>query len=148
MVAMEVIPELLPSNGFRVGMVGKVRLPPRLCCSPQLSGTIQHLLIIVALGSVKLTLHDTQPISRVHGIYRVGKDRGMAVGVLGPTAHPGLPLEVLFWSRTVLPTVARWFVLDTREIVDSFVQVRAALRCVTPYVLAWILCVMCYKEVL
>jgi hypothetical protein len=71
-----------------------------------------------------------------------------AVGVLGPTTHLGLPLEVLFWSRTVLPTVARWFVLDARETVDSFVQVRAALRCVTPYVLAWILCVMGYKEVL
>jgi hypothetical protein len=30
----------------------------------------------------------------------------VCVGVLGPTAHPGIPLEVLFWSRTVLPTVA------------------------------------------
>jgi hypothetical protein len=34
MVATEVVPELLPSNGFRVGMGGEVRLPPRLCCSP------------------------------------------------------------------------------------------------------------------
>jgi hypothetical protein len=58
------------------------------------------------------------------------------VGVLGLTAHPGLPHKVLFWSRTVLSTVARWFLLDARETVDSFVQVRAALRCVTPYVLA------------
>jgi hypothetical protein len=41
-----------------------------------------------------------------------------------------------FWSRTVLLTVAQWFVLDAREAVDSCVQVRAALRCVTPYVLA------------
>jgi hypothetical protein len=78
MVAMEVIPELLPSNGFRVGMSGEVGLPPRLCCSPQLSGTIQHLLAVVALGSVQLTLHGTQPIFRIHGICRVGKDRGMA----------------------------------------------------------------------
>jgi hypothetical protein len=38
MVATEVVPELLPSNGFRVGMGGEVRLPPRLCCFPQLSG--------------------------------------------------------------------------------------------------------------
>jgi hypothetical protein len=59
MVAMEVIPELLPSDGFKVGMGGKVGLPPRLCCSPKLSGTIQHLLMIVALGSVQLTLHGT-----------------------------------------------------------------------------------------
>jgi hypothetical protein len=76
MVATEVISELLPSNGCRVGMGGEVRLSPRLCCSPRLSGTIQHLLTIVALGSVQLTLHGTQPIFRVHGIYRVGKDRG------------------------------------------------------------------------
>jgi hypothetical protein len=52
--------------------------------------------------------------------------RSNTVGVLGPTAHPRLPLEVLFWSRTVLPTVARWFALNAREIVDSFVQVQAA----------------------
>jgi hypothetical protein len=31
-------------------------------------------------------------------------------GVWDPTAHPGLPLEVLL-GRTVLLTVARWFVL-------------------------------------
>jgi hypothetical protein len=58
-----------------------------------------------------------------------------AIGVLGPTAHLGLPLEVLFWSRMVLPTVARWFVLDARETVDNFIQVRAAYRGVTPYFL-------------
>jgi hypothetical protein len=73
MVAMEVVPELLPINGFRVGMGGEVRLPPRLCCSPQLSGTIQHLFTVVALGSVQLTFHGTQPIFRIHGINRVGK---------------------------------------------------------------------------
>jgi hypothetical protein len=78
MVATEVIPELFPSDGFGVGMGGEVRLPPRLCCSPQLSGTIQHLLSIVALGSVQLTLHGTQPIFRVHGISRLGKDWAMA----------------------------------------------------------------------
>jgi hypothetical protein len=71
-----------------------------------------------------------------------------AVGVLGLTAHQGLPLEVLFWSRTVLLTVARWFVPDARETVDNFVQVRAALRRVIPYFLAWILCVVGYKGVL
>jgi hypothetical protein len=75
MVATEVVPELLPSNGFRVGMGGEVRLPPRLCCSPELSGTIQHLLTIVALSSVQLMLHGTQPSFRVHGINRVGKNR-------------------------------------------------------------------------
>jgi hypothetical protein len=47
------------------------------------------------------------------------------VGVWDPTAHPGLPLEVLL-GRTVLPTVARWFVLGARETMDNFIQVRAA----------------------
>jgi hypothetical protein len=68
-----------------------------------------------------------------------------AVGVLGPTAHPGLPLKVLFRCRTVSPTVARWFVLGAQGAVDNGVQVRAALRCVTPYVLVRMLCVVDYK---
>jgi hypothetical protein len=48
---------------------------------------------------------------------------------------PGVATQGAFWSRTVLSTIARWFVLVARETVDSCVQVRAALRCVTPYVL-------------
>jgi hypothetical protein len=47
------------------------------------------------------------------------------VSVWDPTAHLGLPLEVLL-GRTVLPTVARWFVLGARETIDNFIQVRAA----------------------
>ena len=70
------------------------------------------------------------------------------VGVSGPTAHPGLPPKVLFRSRTLLPTVARWFVSGAREIVDNDVQVRAALRCVTPYVMARMLYAMGYKGAL
>jgi hypothetical protein len=50
---------------------------------------------------------------------------GVPVGVWDPTAHPGLPLEVLL-GRTVLPIVARWFVLGARETIDNFIQVRAA----------------------
>jgi hypothetical protein len=53
-----------------------------------------------------------------------------------------------FWSRTVLPTVARWFVPDARETVHNLVQVWAALRCVTPYVLVWIFYVVGYRGVL
>jgi hypothetical protein len=48
------------------------------------------------------------------------------IGVLGPTTHPGLPLKVFFRSRTVLPTVARWFVQGARETVNNGVKVRAA----------------------
>jgi hypothetical protein len=51
--------------------------------------------------------------------------------------HPELPLEMLL-GRTVLLTVTQWFVRDTRETVDNFLQVRAALRCVTPYFLVWV----------
>jgi hypothetical protein len=73
---------------------------------------------------------------------------GITVGVSGPTTHLGLLPKVLFRSRTVLPTVARWFMLGAREIVDNDVQVRAALRCVTPYVMARMLYAMGYKGAL
>jgi hypothetical protein len=60
----------------------------------------------------------------------------------------GVAPQGAFWSRTVLSTVARWFVLNAREIMDSCVQVRAALRCVTPYVLAGMLYAVGYKGAL
>jgi hypothetical protein len=66
----------------------------------------------------------------------------------GSDCAPGVTPQGAFRSWTVLPTVARWFVLGAREIVDNDVQVRAALRCVTPYVLARVLYVMGYKGVL
>jgi hypothetical protein len=68
-----------------------------------------------------------------------------SVDVLGPIAHPGLPLKVFFRSRTVLPTVAQWFMQDARETVDNGLQVWAALKCVIPYVLARMLYVTGYK---
>jgi hypothetical protein len=43
----------------------------------------------------------------------------------GSDRIPGVAPRGAFWSRTVLPTVARWFVLDARETVDNFIQVRA-----------------------
>jgi hypothetical protein len=48
----------------------------------------------------------------------------------------------------VLSTIAQWFVPDARETVDNGLQVRAALKCVTPYVLARVLYVVGYKRVL
>jgi hypothetical protein len=66
----------------------------------------------------------------------------------GSDRAPRVTPKLLFRSRTVLPTVARWFVLGAREIVDNDVQVRAALRCVTPYVLAGMLYAMGYKGAL
>jgi hypothetical protein len=41
-------------------------------------------------------------------------------------------------GRTVLLNVTQWFVQDTRGMKDDLLQVRAALRCVTSYFLAWI----------
>jgi hypothetical protein len=66
----------------------------------------------------------------------------------GPDRAPGVTPQGAFRSRTVLPTVARWFVLGAREIVDNDVQVRAALRCLTPYVLAGMLYAMSYNGAL
>jgi hypothetical protein len=66
----------------------------------------------------------------------------------GSDRAPGVAPRGAFRSRTVLPTVARWFVLDARETVDNFIQVQAALRGVTPYVLVWIFYVVGYKRVL
>jgi hypothetical protein len=105
MVATEVIPELLPSDGFRVGMGGEVRLPPRLGCSPQLSRTVQHLLTIVALGSVQLSFHGMQPIFGVHGISRVGKNRGMAPHEFCPLVSGHLRHLDLHWR------LRRWWLL-------------------------------------
>jgi hypothetical protein len=48
----------------------------------------------------------------------------------------------------VLSTVAQWFVLVARETVDNDLQVRATLKCVTPYVLARVLYMVSYKVVL
>jgi hypothetical protein len=46
-------------------------------------------------------------------------------------------------GRTVLLTVARWFVLGARERErDAFLQIRAALRGVIPYFLGWV-CMWC-----
>jgi hypothetical protein len=53
----------------------------------------------------------------------------------GSDRAPGVAPQGAFWSRTVLLTVAQWFVLVARETVDNCVQVWTALRCVTPYVL-------------
>jgi hypothetical protein len=70
------------------------------------------------------------------------------VGVFGSNRAPGVIPPGAFRSRTVLQTVARWFVLGARETVDNVVQVRAALRCVIPYVLVRVLYAVGYKGVL
>jgi hypothetical protein len=66
----------------------------------------------------------------------------------GSDRTPGVAPQGVFRSRTVLLTVAKWFVPDAREIVDNGLQVRATLKCVIPYVLARMLYVTGYKGAL
>jgi hypothetical protein len=66
----------------------------------------------------------------------------------GSDRAPRVTPQGAFRSRTVLPTIARWFVLGARETVDSSVQVQVALRCVTLYVLERVFYVVGYKGVL
>jgi hypothetical protein len=42
MVLVEIVSEFLPGDGVGVDMGGEVRLPPRLGCSSQQTGTIQN----------------------------------------------------------------------------------------------------------
>jgi hypothetical protein len=44
----------------------------------------------------------------------------------GSDRTPRVAHQGVFRSRTMLPTVARWFVLGARETVNNDVQVRAA----------------------
>jgi hypothetical protein len=81
-------------------------------------------------------IDDTPPTWRV-SCRCFGSNRALGVAPRGP-----------FRSRTVLSTVAQWFVPDARETVDNGLQVWAALKCVTPYVLARVLYVVGYKRVL
>jgi hypothetical protein len=44
----------------------------------------------------------------------------------GSDRTPGVAPQGVFRSRTMLPTVARWFMQGAREILNNDVQVRAA----------------------
>jgi hypothetical protein len=77
MVLMEAISEFFPGDGVGVGMGGEVRLPPRLGCSSQQTGTIQNFLHVVALNGAQLSLHRAQPIFSIHGVKRMSEHRGM-----------------------------------------------------------------------
>jgi hypothetical protein len=81
-----------------------------------------------------VTMKNKYPLPRIEDLF--DQMRGARCRCFGSDRAPGVAPQGAFWSRTVLPTVAQWFVLDARETVDNCVQVRAALRCVTPYVLA------------
>jgi hypothetical protein len=69
----EIVSEFFPRDGVRVGMGGKVGLPPRLGCSSQQTGTIQNFLPVITLSGVQLLLHSAQLIFSIHGIRRVSE---------------------------------------------------------------------------
>jgi hypothetical protein len=92
---------------------------------------------VAVLSALAWTVRACAGAAKVIDCRCFGSDRAPRV------APPGA-----FWCRTVLPTVARWFMPDARETVDNLVQVRAALRCVTPYVLVWVFYVVGYRGVL
>jgi hypothetical protein len=73
---------------------------------------------------------------------------GSSCRCFGSDRTPGVTPQGAFRSRTVLLTVAQWFVPVARETVNNGLQVRATLKCVTPYVLARVLYVVGYKVVL
>jgi hypothetical protein len=82
------------------------------------------------------------------GCTRPLAERGGGCRCFGSDHTPGVAPHGAFRSSTVLSTVAQWFVLVARETVDNDLQVRAALKCVTPYVLARVLFMVSYKVVL
>jgi hypothetical protein len=65
----------------------------------------------------------------------------------GSDRTPGVAPQCAFRSRTVLSTVVQWFVLVAREMADNDLQVRAALKYVTPYVPARVLYMVSYKVI-
>jgi hypothetical protein len=77
MVLTKATSELFPSDGVGVGMSGEIRLPPRLSCSSQQTGTIPNFLPVVALSGMQLPLHCAQPVFSIHGVRRVSERWGM-----------------------------------------------------------------------
>jgi hypothetical protein len=77
MVLTEAISEFFPGDSVGVGMGGKIRLPLRLGCSSQQTGTIQNFHPVITLRGVQLPLHSTQPVFSIHGVRRVSEHREM-----------------------------------------------------------------------
>jgi hypothetical protein len=116
----------VPSSSATDEMVPKQNTDPR-----------RRMILCWKVMAIELAwISDTTPTWRA-SCRCFGSDRAPRVAPRG-----------VFWSRTVLPTVARWFVPNARETVDNLVHVRAALRCVIPYVLVWIFYVVGYRGVL
>jgi hypothetical protein len=116
--------------------------------SPFLSLPLPPLPLFPARAPTLLSC--ARPYARSGDVARPGGslERPRWCRCFGSDHAPGVASQGAFWSRTVLSIVARRFVLSAREVVDSCVQVWAALRCVTPYVLAGMLYAVGYKRAL
>jgi hypothetical protein len=77
MVLTKATSELFPGDGVGVGMGGEIRLPPKLSCSSQQTGTIQDFLPVITLSSMQLPLHCAQLVFSIYGVRRVSKCWGM-----------------------------------------------------------------------
>jgi hypothetical protein len=77
MVLTEAISKFFLGDGVGVGMGGEVRLPPRLGCSSQQTGTIQNFLSVVTLSGMQLPLHSAQLVFSIHGVRRMSEHWGM-----------------------------------------------------------------------
>jgi hypothetical protein len=100
MVLMEVISEFSPGDSVGVGMGGEIRLPPRLSCSSQQTGTIQNFLLVITLSGMQFPLHSTQPVFSINGVRRVSEHRRM-------TSHEFSMLE----PRHLRHLRLRWWLL-------------------------------------
>jgi hypothetical protein len=97
---MKASSEFLPGDGVGVGMGGEIRLPPRLSCSSQQTGTIQNFLPVIALSGMQLPLHSAQLVFSIHGVRRVSERWGMTSNefstlVPGHLRHLGLRWDLL-----------------------------------------------------
>jgi hypothetical protein len=77
MVLTEATSKFFAGDGVGVGMGGEIRLPPRLSCSSQQTGTIQNFLPIITLSGMQLPLHSSQLVFSIHGVRRVSERWGM-----------------------------------------------------------------------
>jgi hypothetical protein len=124
-----IFPEIFEDDFLSGGSAMRCRVPSSSATDEivpkQNTDPRQRMILCRKVTAIELAWIDNTPPTWRASCRCFGSDRA-----------PGVAPQGVFWSRTVLPTVAQWFVLDAREMVDSCVQVRAALRCITPYVLA------------
>jgi hypothetical protein len=99
---MKATSKFFPGDGVGVGMIGEIRLPPRLSCSSQQTGTIQDFLPVIALSGMQLLLHSAQPVFSIHGVRRVSKRWGMTSHEFSTLVSGHLRLRLRGWLLLLL----------------------------------------------